>query len=198
MERKLLENGNVELVTTKEVPRYEGYENYSQGSCEMIVEDLKEMNKIWTTKDSREGFECIDTKENWEPEGESIESDIESFQKYLDETYGEGKYEAFSIGAYIHSGVSFAFNKSEDRRCRWDSGTVGFIGLNKEINYDVNKTASILSDAWNGYISTLEVIDNLTGEPVDEIWSTESIKDINDWKAEMKERYGVTDYKCNY
>lgn len=198
MSKKLLDNGMVEETIVKEIPRYEGICNYSQAECEMIAEDFKNLNKVWTIKHNREGFDSLDTKEDWEPEGNSVCEDIESFQKYLDETYGEGKYEAYALGAYIHSAVSFAFNKGEDNRCRWDSGTCGFVGINKELNVDLNQYASQLSDAWNGYVYVLEIWDNLNDEVVDEILSTESCKAISEWKDKMKEQYGVTEYKEQY
>ena len=198
MSKKLLDNGMVEETIVKEIPRYEGICNYSQAECEMIVEDFKETNKVWTMKHNREGFDSLDTKEDWEPEGNSVCEDIESFQKYLDETYGKDKYEAYALGAYIHSTVSFAFNKGEDNRCRWDSGTCGFVGINKELNVDLNQYASQLSDAWNGYVYVLEIWDNLNDEVVDEILSTESCKVISEWKDKMKEQYGVTEYKEQY
>lgn len=198
MSKKLLDNGMVEETIVKEIPRYEGICNYSQAECEMIAEDFKEINKVWTIKHNREGFDSLDTKEDWEPEGNSVYEDIESFQKYLDETYGKDKYEAYALGAYIHSAVSFAFNKGEDNRCRWDSGTCGFVGINKELNVDLNQYASQLSDAWNGYVYVLEIWDNLNDEVVDEILSTESCKAISEWKDKMKEQYGVTEYKEQY
>ena len=112
MSKKLLDNGMVEETIVKETPRYEGICNYSQAECEMIAEDFKNLNKVWTMKHNREGFDSLDTKEDWEPEGNSVCEDIESFQKYLDETYGKDKYEAYALGAYIHGTVSFAFNLS--------------------------------------------------------------------------------------
>ena len=197
-DKTLLENGKVKVVTTKEIDRYEGRMYYSQAECELVTEDFKEMNKIWTTKRSREGFECLDTKEDWEPEGESLQDDMASFQKYLDDTYGKDKYEVYALGAYIHSTVSFAFNKGEDTRCKWDSGTIGFVGINKELHVDLNAYASNLSDAWNGWIYIMEVWDNFDDEVVDDIISLESTKDINAWKESMKEKYGVTEYiECN-
>ena len=198
MSKKLLDNGMVEETIVKEIPRYEGICNYSQAECERIAEDFKNLNKVWTMKHNREGFDSLDTKEDWEPEGNSVCEDIESFQKYLDETYGKDKYEAYALGAYIHSAVSFAFNKGEDNRCRWDSGTCGFVGINKELNVDLNQYASQLSDAWNGYVYVLEIWDNLNDEVVDEILSTESCKVISEWKDKMKEQYGVTEYKEQY
>ena len=198
MSKKLLDNGMVEETIVKEIPRYEGICNYSQAECEMIVEVFKETNKVWTMKHNREGFDSLDTGEDWEPEGNSVCEDIESFQKYLDETYGKDKYEAYALGAYIHGTVSFAFNKGEDNRCRWDSGTCGFVGISKELNVDLNQYASQLSDAWNGYVYVLEIWDNLNDEVVDEILSTESCKVISEWKDKMKEQYGVTEYKEQY
>lgn len=196
MTKKLLENNKVEITTVTQVDRYVGREYYSQTECEMIIEDFVEQNKVWTLKHSREGFDSLDTKEGWEPEGESLAADLESFQKYLDETYGKDKYEAYTLGAYIHSAVSFAFNKGEDNRCRWDSGTCGFVGINKEMydGVDLNSLASQLSDAWNGWVSVLEVWDNYEDDVVDEIVSIESIKSINDWKQKMKEKYGVVEF----
>ena len=198
MTKKLLDNGMVEETIVKEIHRYEGICNYSQAECEMIVEDFKNLNKVWTMKHNREGFDSLDTKEDWEPEGNSVCEDIESFQKYLDETYGKDKYEAYALGAYIHGAVSFAFNKGEDNRCRWDSGTCGFVGINKELNVDLNQYASQLSYAWNGYVYVLEIWDNLNDEVVDEILSTESCKVISEWKDKMKEQYGITEYKEQY
>lgn len=193
-----LEDDNT-VKTVKEVyePRYEGREYYSQAECDLIFEDFKEHNKIWTAKHSREGFDCLDTKEDWEPEGKSVVEDMESFQKYLDDTYGKDKYEAYALGAYIHSAVSFAFNKGEDTRCRWDSGTIGFVGINKEMydGIDLNSVSSQLSDAWNDCVSVLEVWDNYEDDVVSEVLSTEPMSVINDWKERMKAAYGVTEYK---
>lgn len=196
MTKKLLENNKVEITTVTQVDRYVGREYYSQTECEMIIEDFLEQNKVWTVKHSREGFDSLDTKEGWEPEGESLAADLESFQKYLDETYGKDKYEAYALGAYVHSAVSFAFNKGEDTRCRWDSGTCGFVGINKEMydGVDLNSLASQLSDAWNGWVSVLEVWDNYEDDVVDEIVSIESIESINDWKQKVKEKYGVVEF----
>lgn len=195
--KKLLDNGQVEITTVETINRYSGRAYYSQCACECIVDNFTDTNKIWTTKHSREGFEHLDTKEEWEPEGESVAADIESFQKYLDETYGKDKYEAYALGAYVHSNVSFAFNKGEDRRCPWDSGTAGFVGISKEMydGVDLNSVASELSDAWNGYISILEVWDNYEDDVIDEICSTESVSEINKWKEMVKEQYGVTEFK---
>lgn len=196
MEKKLLDNGMVEETIVKTMPRYVGFEKFAEWACEDITNNFTANNKIWITPHEREGFKGVyDTKEDWEPEGISVEKDIESFQKYLDETYGEGKYEAYALGAYIHSNVSFAFNKGDDTRCRWDSGTCGFVGINKEMNYDLNILASSISDAWNGWVEEIGVYDNYNEEIVDSIYSTESVKEINEFKDRMKKEYGIEEYK---
>ena len=46
------------------------------------------------------------------------------------------EYEAFVLGAYIHSGTSFSISKTGDHRCRFDSGNLGFIGVPKGTNPD--------------------------------------------------------------
>lgn len=196
MTKKLLENNKVEITTVTQVDRYVGREYYSQAECELIVEDFKNINKVWTTKHSREGFESLATDEDWEPKGNSVCEDIESFQKYLDETYGKDKYEAYALGAYVHSAVSFAFNKGDDNRCRWDSGTCGFVGINKEMydGVDLSSLASQLSDAWNGWVSVLEVWDNYEDDVVSDILSTDTEYNIQTWKQEMKEKYGVVEF----
>ena len=192
-----LENDKT-VKTVKEVyePRYEGFWEYDGCECDFVRDDFKEQNKVWC-KNSREGFEVLNTGENWEPETGSVEGDIESFQKYLDDTYGKDKYEAYALGAYIHGMVSFAFNKGEDNRCRWDSGTCGFVGISKELNVDLTSYASALSDAWNGSIERMWVYDNYDNEEVDSITSLSSQKEIQEWKDQMKEKYGVTDFKDN-
>lgn len=192
--RKLLDDGRVEITKTTEVERYVGFCGYDECECEFVRDDFKEQHKVWIGH-NREGFEVLATGENWEPEFGNVEKDIESFQKYLDKTYGKDKYEAYALGAYIHSLVSFNFNKSEDTRCKWDSGTCGFVGINKEIDIDLGKYASDLSDAWNGSIERLVVYDNLNCNELDEITSLSSQKEINEWKEQMKEKYGITEYK---
>lgn len=196
MTKKLLDNGMVEETIVKTMPRYEGFCKYSEWECEMVMNEFTDNNKVWITSHEHEGFKGVmDTKEDWEPECESVEKDIESFQKYLDETYGKDKYEAYALGAYIHGSVSFAFNKGDDNRCRWDSGTVGFVGIAKDMYEDLNNLANELSDSWNGWIQEIGIWDNYEEEVIDSILSTESITCRNEWKAKMKEQYGVEEYK---
>lgn len=193
MEKTLLDNNNIKIIETKVIPRYEGIAHYCQAACEMFVDDVKEQNKIWMTSRSREGFDSLNTGEAWEPEGESVYKDIESFQKYLDDTYGKDKYEAYAVGAYIHSGVSFSISKGPDNRCRWDSGTIGFIGLNKENNYDINKLASNLTDSWEGDVIEYYVWDNYEDCVVDdEYWDTfADEKELKEWQEKTSKQYNI-------
>jgi hypothetical protein len=43
----------------------------------------------------------------------------------------------------------------------------------------------------------LEIVDNLTGECIDEIYSTEDWNTIQEWKKNVKQKYGVTEFKTN-
>ena len=201
MEKTLLDNNNIKIIETKVIPRYEGIAHYCQAACEMFVDDVKEQNKIWMTSRSREGFDSLNTGEAWEPEGESVYKDIESFQKYLDDTYGKDKYEAYAVGAYIHSGVSFSISKGPDNRCRWDSGTIGFVGIPKySVEYwekrgGISEYASLLTESWEGTLGEICVYDDYTGDLVDSCWTTDTCAEIEEWKAKMKEEYGVTEYE---
>lgn len=191
-DRKELEDGQVEVTVVNRMPRYEATAHYAS-YCDSIIADMKEAHKIWTTKHNREGFESLNTDEDWEPEGNSFQDDLASFQQYLDKTYGAGQYEAYGLGAYVHGAVSFSISKGPDCRCRWDSGTIGFIGMNKTINMDVadiNKAARILSDAWNGWVVSFGVYDNLTQDWVD---FCDSIDDnLEDWKKSTAEEYHIS------
>lgn len=194
--KKLLDNNKVEVTTVRVVDRYTGFWRYDSDVCMEIIDDIfKGCFKIWTTKKSREGFESLDTGEKWEPSEGSVVGDIQSFQQYLDKTYGKDNYKTYAIGAYIHSAVSFSFNSDEDTRCKWDSGTVGFIGIDTKQTQDLNRLASDLTDAWNGYIEVYGVYDNYENEIVDDICSIQGQKEVENWKDEMKKTYGVTEYK---
>ena len=197
-EKTELIGNKIRVTTIEEKDRYVGKVIYDQINVDMELDNFKETNKCWTTKNSREGFDCLDTGENWEPKAGNLKEDLTHFQIYLDKTYGKGEYEAFALGAYIHSGVSFSISKGADTRDRWDSGTVGFIGIPKlSIEYwnkrerGINEYASLLSDMWNGALGEICVYDNYNEDIVDSCWTSDSVAEINDWKAQMKEQYGV-------
>lgn len=192
--RTILDNGMVQITRTSEVKRYVGKLSYDEFAGDYVRESIKENCKVCILAGERYGFDSLDTGESFEPERESVKQDIALYQDYLDSTYGKGKYKSYAIGAYIHSGVSFAFNTDEDRRCQWDSGTIGFIGIPTDQNINVNEYASNLNDAWNGMVELYQIWDNLDGEMVDEINSLETMESIAKWKNEMKEKYGVDGY----
>jgi len=187
--KRLLDNGKVEVTTVIERDRYEGKAYYSQSMVDSVVEDFKCNCKIWIGK-NREGFECLETKENWEPgEGDvGVMEDLMHFQLYLDLTYGAGRYEAFALGAYIHGSVSFSFCKGDDNRDRWDSGVVGFIGIPKDSKDAF--LANNLTAAWNGEIVEYEVFDTLEEDWVDQCddldWEY-----CKKWQDEMAQKYGI-------
>ena len=187
-----LENDKV-IKTVKEVyeDRYQGFRSYDEVQCQMIVDDWKENHKIWVTQKSRE-LSGLNTDEDWQPEGESVEKDLESYQKYLDKTYGKDKYEAYALGAYIHGSISLALNKHDDTRCRWDSGTVGFVGIDKEIQstYTGNMIGD-LNDAINGTIERYWVYDNYEDDTIDEAYSIEGREYLEKWATEVKDKYGL-------
>lgn len=67
--------------------------------------------------------------------------DLAGFQSAIGD-----EYEAFVLGAYIHSETSFSISKTGDHRCRFDSCNLGFIGVPKGTNPD--KIAEELTAAW--------------------------------------------------
>lgn len=187
LQRTLNDEGNVNVVTVATMPRYEGHIYASQGGCAMLVDSIKENCDIWCAR-SREGFEVLNTINDWEPEGESLQKDIESFQQYLDEKYGKDNLVAYALGAYIHSLVSFSISKSEDNRCRWDSGTCGFIGIPNNMVDQTRQIAEDLSNGWNGEVYEYQVWDNLKNDMVD---SEMSYGDIKGFMKRAQDEFGI-------
>lgn len=86
------------------------------------------------------------------------------------------KYEAFVLGAYIHS---FSISKTGDHRCRFDSGTLGFIGVPKGTNPD--EIAEELTAACNGEY------DNLTDDSI----CSYDYNELEKWKEEARSKYNI-------
>ena len=187
LQRTLNDEGNVNVVTVATVPHYEGHIYASQGGCTMLVDSIKENCDIWCAR-SREGFEVLNTINDWEPEGESLQKDIESFQQYLDEKYGKDNLVAYALGAYIHSMVSFSISKSEDNRCRWDSGTCGFIGIPNNMVDQTRQIAENLSNGWNGEVYEYQIWDNLKNDMVD---YEMSYGDIKGFMKRAQDEFGI-------
>lgn len=190
------ENPNViRVVDTYELPRYTGRKSYDcQFVCDDTVENIKDQCVLWVGARDYNNLSNINVDED-ELSGD-LQKDLELFQRILDDRFGEGEYEAYVLGAYIHSGTSFSISKGGDHRCQFDSGQLGFIGLRKNSNdyfYTVSnkdKVAEDLTAAWNGEFVEYTVTDELTGDVVDEIVSAD-YHEQNEFEKRCLEQYGV-------
>lgn len=203
MTRKLLDNGNVEITTVKEVKRYSGVaykpdQCFYEGEMDQILgPDRKNDSyckycKIWTNVSD---FSNLCTEKDFEPIGDSLQDDKEMFQRYLDREYGKGQYKAYVLGAYIHSAVSFSISDEGDHRCKWDSGQLGFIGLpTKEAEKcwlnDPNKVARELTALWEGEYTIHEIYDELTEEYIESL-TTYDYKEYQEFRDKCMEKYAV-------
>ena len=190
------ENPNViRVVDTYELPRYTGRKSYDcQFACDDTVENIKDQCVLWVGARDYKNLSNINIDED-ELSGD-LQQDLELFQRILDDRFDEGEYESYVLGAYIHSGTSFSISKGGDRRCQFDSGQLGFIGLRKNSDdyfYNVSnkdKVAEDLTAAWNGEFMEYSVIDEFTGEVVDEIVSAD-YQEQNEFEKKCLEQYGV-------
>lgn len=184
-----LKNENiVHVVEEYDIPRYEmRVRDDCYYECEMTVEEIKDCCKLYVP---RGDYSHLTTFEiNYDDlTGKTLEEDREIFQKKLDEAFGKDMYEAFVLGAYIHSGTSFSISKTGDHRCRFDSSQLGFIGVPKGMNPD--EIAEELTAAWNGEYQGYEIYDNLLDDYVDSICDYD-YKSIEEWKEEARKKYGV-------
>ena len=170
-----LKNENiVHVVEEYDIPRYEmRVWNDCSDEEEMAIEDIKDCCKLWVKSCNYSNLTNV--------EGDF--DDLAEFQSAIGE-----EYEAFVLGAYIHSGTSFSISKTGDHRCRFDSGNLGFIGVPKGTNLD--KIAEELTAAWNGEYKGYEIYDNLTDDYVDSICDYD-YDSLEEWKEEAREKYGV-------
>ena len=170
-----LKNENiVHVVEEYDIPRYEmRVRDDCSDECEMTIEDIQNHCKIWVK--ARDYSNLTNVEGDFD--------DLAGFQSAIGE-----EYEAFVLGAYIHSGTSFSISKTGDHRCRFDSGTLGFIGVPKGTN--LAKIAEELTAAWNGEYEGYEIYDNLTDDYVDSICDYD-YNSLKEWKEEAREKYGV-------
>ena len=170
-----LKNENiVHVVEEYDIPRYEmRVRDDCTDECEMAIEEIKYCCKLWVKSRNYSNLT-------------NVEGDFDDLAGYQS-AIGE-EYEAFVLGAYIHSGTSFSISKTGDHRCRFDSGNLGFIGVPKGTNPD--KIAEELTAAWNGEYEGYEIYDNLTDDYVDSICDY-NYKNIKEWKEEVRKKYGV-------
>ena len=164
----------VHVVEEYDIPRYEmRVRDDCSDECEMVIEEIKDCCKLWV--ESRDYSNLTNVEGDFD--------DLAGFQSAIGE-----EYEAFVLGAYIHSGTSFSISKTGDHRCRFDSGTLGFIGVPKGMNPD--EIAEELTAAWEGEYEGYEIYDNLTDDYVDSICDYD-YKNLKKWKEEAREKYGV-------
>lgn len=170
-----LKNENiVHVVEEYDLPRYEmRVRDDCSVECEMAIKDIKYCCKLWVKARDYSNLT-------------NVEGDFDDLAGYQSAIGDE--YEAFVLGAYIHSGTSFSISKTGDHRCRFDSGTLGFIGVPKGMNPD--KIAEELTAAWNGEYEGYEIYDNLTDDYVDSICDYD-YKNLKEWKEEARKKYGV-------
>ena len=164
-----LKNENiVHVVEEYDIPRYEmRVRDDCSDECEMSIEDIKTYCKLWVK--SRDYSNLTNVEGDFD--------DLAGFQSAIGD-----EYEAFVLGAYIHSGTSFSISKTGDHRCRFDSGTLGFIGVPKGTNPD--EIAEELTVAWNGEY------DNLTDDYVDSICDYD-YNSLKKWKEEARSKYNL-------
>ena len=186
----------VYVVEEYDIPRYEMLvRDDCSDECEMAIEDIECCCKLYVKAQNYSNLTNVELHEDEVFEGKSLAGDLAGYQKFLDREFGEGKYEAFVLGAYIHSGTSFSISKTGDHRCRFDSGTLGFIGLKKDVNVCYNaehpeKVAEALTAAWNGEYQGYEIYDNLLDDYVDSICDYD-YKNLEEWKKSAKLKYDV-------
>lgn len=186
MKTKTMKNENiVHVVEEYDIPRYEmQVRDDCSDECDMVIEEIKDCCKIWVKSLYYSNLANVDLDEHEVFKGDALAG----YQKFLDHEFGKGKYEAFVLGAYIHSGTSFSISKTGDHRCRFDSGILGFIGVPKGTNVD--EIAEELTAAWEGEYEGYDIYDNLTDEYIDSICDYD-YKNIKKWKEEARSKYNI-------
>lgn len=189
--------GKVVHVTEEyDLPRYEvRVRDDCSDECIFAVDEIKDSCKLYVKARDYSNLTNVELDDDEVFEGKSLAGDLASYQKFLDREFGKGEYEAFALNAYIHSGTSFSISKEGDHRCRFDSGTLGFIGLKKNVEdgYSAEhpeKVANVLTAAWNGEYQGYEIYDNLLDDYVDSICDYD-YNNIEMWKKSAKLKYDV-------
>lgn len=163
-----------ENIVQYDLPRYEmRVRDDCSDECEMAIEEIEYCCKIWVK--SRDYSNLTNVEGDFD--------DLAGFQSAIGD-----EYEAFILGAYIHSGTSFSISKTGDHRCRFDSANLGFIGVPKGMNPD--EIAEELTAAWEGEYKGYDIYDNLTDEYVDSICSYD-YNELEKWKEEARSKYNI-------
>ena len=195
-ETRILVGNKVRVTKVYDIPRYETSICSDEFEAEQMLADIKEECKFCVMVDDYRSLTNVDLDEDNIFTKTSLQVDLKRYQKFLDDEYGKGEYEAFVLGAYIHSGISFSISKEGDHRCRFDSGQLGFIGLptDTKVVYNAecpNKVARCLTAIYNGEFRQYEIIDNLTLDAIDSICDFD-YNTIKQWQKAASEKYGVT------
>lgn len=186
--------GKVEIITTRVIDRYTPrIEGRCDWYCDDVVDEIKRVCKIYVPRGDYTSLSNFDMDYD-KLDGETLSEDLAIFQNELDSQFGKGKYEAFVLGAYIHSGTAFSVNKCGNRVCRWDSSQLGFIGLpvNPDEYYDSehpDNVADELTHAWNGEYCEYQIYDELNEDIVDSCMSAET---PSEWIESAEKTYHVS------
>jgi len=198
--RRLLDNGNVEITTIKEVPRYSGRIICDSYRCKEFLEcEVKENDVlIWTN------VRDYSFMKNWDFDTDiltgNLMEDKAILQAKIDEERGQGKYKVYILGAYIHGATSFSISEEGDHRCRWDSSQLGFIAVSTDTNMpwnvsNVNRLATMLTSLYEGYVFEYEIYDEATEdqEIVDSCYFIDGIDDeaCGDFCKEALAKYNI-------
>lgn len=196
----LLDEKTIHVVEQYDCPRYRGYAyGNCQFECEDVVNTIKEDCKIWVAPNSDFSNLTTFNIDSNQLTGKTLIEDLEIYQHLLDEEFGKDKYEAFVLGAYIHSGTFFSINKCGNQVCRFDSSQLGFIGLPKNeadagcpsnLASNAEKIAESLTAAWNGEFVEYGVIDELSSDTI-EYLVTADYDEARAFRNKILEKYGI-------
>lgn len=196
-EMRELIGDKVRITTIRDVDRYSVIVIHDcSEECNMVIEELKDCCKFCVMVNDYRSLTNVDLDEDNIFTKTSLSLDLKRYQKFLDDEYGKGEYEAFVLGAYIHSGTSFSISKEGDHRCRFDSGQLGFIGVPTDTGAihnvsNLNFIARRLTAAYNGEFVEYQIIDELTSDVVDSTCDFD-YETITKWKESASKKYGVT------
>ena len=192
--RKLNEQtGKVEITTVREVDRYTPHIYQAEWYCDDVVNEIKDYCKIYVPRGDYTSLSNFEM--DYDLLTGDLSADLETFQNELDSQFGSHKYEAFVLGAYVHSATAFCVNKVGNRVSRFDSSQLGFIGLPVSAEntiYNAENPSRVADDftyAWNGEFQEYQIYDELSEEIVDSCVSAET---PSEWIESAEKTYHVS------
>ena len=117
---------------------------------------------------------------------------LEDFTKWVNKNYKD--YSVYVLQEYRHSGSVFHLTKTTNKVDEWDSGIVGFMALPN--NMDSGHLADMITDVYEGNVDIVKVVDNLTGDVLEEyeFWGRSG-----DYKEECKIREHIKkEFNCEW